>query len=321
MATPPQRPSDRPADAVARRIAAYEPRTDIDHVLWARLKQPVGDAVGAHQPRSPADAAMLMSTVAAYAVRLMDVGRWHPEDDEPLPFDPALVEHHVAQIAAEGGAASAGTIRSRLASVGRSNEPDRWPRPTPMYKSPPASMTYTAGEQQHLADGARMRLSATGDVVPLAVVAGGLGAGLRPDDFRRLAGTDLHIDGDRGQVVIADGPRPRTIEIVSTWVADLATVADRLDGHPLLDQSQKRTNRDLAWQVRNRLKAHGVPPINTHRLRNTWMVERLDAGVPLPVLMNVAGLKTANSIVALASHIAVPDTDRTVALLRKAVVR
>lgn len=209
MPTPSSAPLERLADPVRQRLVAFTPRTDTHLALWDRLQHPVVDAVARTAPATVAEATLSMSLVTAYAVRLVATGAWNPDDGRPVPFEPTLVEHHVVQVAAEGGAASAGTTRSKLAVIGRANDPDRWPRPTPLYKATPASTPYTTAEQQHLADAARIRLSVTGDVVPLAVVAGGLGAGLRPDDFRRLSGGNIIIDGAHGRTVIADGPRTR----------------------------------------------------------------------------------------------------------------
>ncbi len=126
----------------------------------------------------------------------------------------------------------------------------------------------------------------------LLALAGG--AGLTAQQIMDAQVTDVEIDGDRAFVTIP-GPRPRRIPVRRPWVKMLAngigahTSGDafrayRLDEYP--------PNQLQQFLTRNR----GELRPSVSRLRSGWLVELIDANLPLEVLLATTGFTTLASL-------------------------
>ena len=83
--------------------------------------------------------------------------------------------------------------------------------------------------------------------------------------------------------------------IAKDYVDDALRLAAEHLGEPWLSPVQRRESWLGELIGRARLDTT-LPPLLTFRLRATWQVGRLDAGVPVKTLVRAAGLKTAASL-------------------------
>jgi integrase len=232
------------------------------------------------------------------------------------------VQHFVHSSAHKGLHGDPATIQSRLANVGRAWQPESWPPEPPRNHRPPSQQPFTRDEQLLLLDAAFDHLYATDDAVVLAYVTSGFGGGLAAVDYRHATGRHVtrHDDGLVTITVEGTEGRDRTVPVVDTWADHLVTAAE-LVGDQLLVGGYEGKRRNLTNYINNRVRGRALPSLSSHRMRNTWLVERLDAGVPLPAIVAAAGLTTADSLGRLLPYLACPTEADQVALLRQAVRR
>jgi hypothetical protein len=112
-----------------------------------------------------------------------------------------------------------------------------------------------------------------------ARLALGLGAGPRDCELSTLLGTGVEQVDDFVLVHITAGPSPRTVPVHREWQRAVLDAAERAGSAPLLRPNPPKETRVLASARRPTMS----------RLRVTWMVRHLRAGVPLFVLASAAG--------------------------------
>jgi hypothetical protein len=168
-----------------------------------------------------------------------------------------------------------------------------------------ASRPYSAAEQSALwawAAGQPSEELRDGLSVLLAL---GLGCGLdssevaplRPGDVRRR-------ETDDPLAVAVRGKRARVLVCQRAWEQVLAGHAARMNGQPYLFRPNA-TNRGGNLVTNFLSRAHpapGVPILKTARLRVTWLVGLIDAGLPLPVIISAAGLETLHGLSRIMPH-------------------
>lgn len=130
------------------------------------------------------------------------------------------------------------------------------------------------------------------------------GAGLRSEEIVQVKIRDLEIAGGRLYVSVA-GTHARTVPVMYPW------------NHTLLRSVENRTNPDA--HVFHGYRFEEYPPrliqmfLSDHpaqvratvsQLRATWIIEHLNNGVPLPVLMTIAGVASAGSLDKYLKHTA-----------------
>jgi hypothetical protein len=128
-----------------------------------------------------------------------------------------------------------------------------------------------------------------------AILTFGLGCGTDSTDIRNLTGTDVTRAAD-GTVLVnirVSGTRPRQVPVLARYEQaawELAQEAgDRLLLHTTKPDAIIRPDNIIsnAW-VQNR---SGVPQPNLLRLRATWLVDLMAAGVRLDVIGQATGVK------------------------------
>ncbi|MET3963070.1 hypothetical protein ABIE44_003004 [Marmoricola sp. OAE513] len=134
------------------------------------------------------------------------------------------------------------------------------------------------------------------------VVACGLGAGMDSIDLRHAHVSDIEDHGPDGLLIHIHGPRPRIVPVR----ADLETLlreaaAGRKPSEQLL--VGKIDRRNTAARATERAALVGVPHIEPARLRATWLADLMTDTVPLALILQAAGLKSARTISELQPHI------------------
>lgn len=122
-------------------------------------------------------------------------------------------------------------------------------------------------------------------------------------------------EGDDGIRIDVPDPRPRTVwvdanfeQLVRSAVADLAPAA--------LVVGTKASRRNVAAKVFEVAHILGdAPHFEQSRMRTTWLARLLVSRVPLPIILQAAGLTSARTITDLVPLLPADDT-ATAALLR-----
>ena len=134
-----------------------------------------------------------------------------------------------------------------------------------------------------------------------------LGAGLTPAEYRGLCPNNVQRDGRKLWVVV-EGKKPRRIPVARPWDAVLRRCLDRTSAdEPLVPLTASKGA--FASAVRATRLAYNGASLSPQRLRVTWMVHRLRAGVDPRLLMTWAGLSTLQKIPDLWVHLPEPDPD------------
>lgn len=309
------------AAPVQEAITSYRPTTLTD-ARWAELRPLCRRLMTGYAPPSPTAARSTGTVLVAFldwaAQRPGRVNRSTPLTAEELQTS-GLVEAYLAQLTAPD--ASVATYRSVLRRAVRALDPD--PAATIAYQ--PVAGPYSAAECAALVRLARNQPTGPRRRELCVIVGLGLGAGLDGRDLRGVLPsdvTDVELpDGTSGLLVAVRGDRPRTVPVRQAYAPlvqeALALHAAERRGRqkPLLGVKQGRRN------ITNPALARAVTATDTgvdiavNRLRATWLVACLSAGVPLGGLLQAAGLRSARTLTDLLPYCPAPDTDAVTALL------
>jgi integrase len=189
-----------------------------------------------------------------------------------------------------------------------------WQRATP-FAGARAPAPYSAGERADLAAAARAQRDPAKRSSALAMVAFGVGAGLRPGELAALRGSDVSRGGGRVIVHVTAGPG-RAVPVASAYTGRASELARRAgDGFVFrpgpADRGYKNFvngfARCLAWDP-------GAPPLSLGRARSSFICDHLAAGTPLRALLAITGIAEAESLARYARH--VPGVSASKAALR-----
>jgi hypothetical protein len=134
-----------------------------------------------------------------------------------------------------------------------------------------------------------------------SVVALGAGAGLDSVDLRDLFTEHLQDDAEDGILVHVQGPRPRIVPVRVAFEDLLrGAIAGRADGGLI---GTKQDRRNTAARAVERAALHNVPHIEPSRLRATWLADLMTDPIPIAVILQAAGLKSARTLSELQPHL------------------
>lgn len=134
------------------------------------------------------------------------------------------------------------------------------------------------------------------------VVSLGAGAGLDSVDIRDLFTDHIEDLGEQGIRIHVQGPRPRIVTLRRRYEDLLrAAVADMPAGQLLLGHKQDR--RNTAARATERAALHKVPHIEPARLRATWLADLMTDRIPVALILQAAGLRSARTLSELQPHL------------------
>lgn len=155
-----------------------------------------------------------------------------------------------------------------------------------------------------------------------AIVALGLGCGLRRRDLVEVRGDSVHRDDSGVHVTVpTDGPFARTeaVTALATWENEIWSAAMSTGAGNLLVARHRQSLTMDALDKTIVYVNHAAPvAFNIRRLRNTWLATHLAAGTPLRVLMAAARLGTTQHLEDLLPMIPMPARDDSARALRGA---
>ncbi|MDQ1249980.1 MAG: hypothetical protein QG597_4357 [Actinomycetota bacterium] len=323
------RPQVAPLEApVAAAIAAFYP-LKTDPAVWARIESVTREALTAYRPASPKWVSSHGGWVSRYVAWVAaGIDSADCEADgltvQSLCTE-GLVEAYLAGPLSTTSVQTRSSVRTVLRRVVRNVSgtptPERighQPVQPPYAPAQCAAMVRLSRNQPTVAR--RRALS--------AVVALGLGAGLDARDQRRVAPDDVSRvdlgDGATVTVVTVRGPRPRTVVMRQAYVALLDEAValhveqGRSPSAPLFGLVESRHNVVCAVTGSSVTATGRGVEISAARLRATWLVAAMCARVPLAVLLNAAGLRSARTLADLLAYCPPPvkaDIDRVLAAL------
>jgi integrase len=238
-----------------------------------------------------------------------------------IPASPAwLLDYDVVEAFCVRGCAgrassTCGTYRSVLYRLAGQVHGEPGQRATP-FAGAKAPAPYSEGERAGLAAVARAQRDQRKRSSALAMVAFGIGAGLRPAELAALRGSDVAGRGVRVVVQVTGGRVPRVVPVAPRY-AGRALALGRAAGAEFVfcpgpaDRAYKNFVNVFAARL---ARDPGAPAPSMSRARSSFLCDHLAAGTPLPVLLEVAGVAGAESLARYARH--VPGMTSSKAALR-----
>lgn len=225
--------------------------------------------------------------------------------------------NEAAKAAREGvlsdGEITLATQLSRIERIGRALNPGGgW---DPKAPSRPRRVTapYTLDELTSL-EGAVARNMGMAAVNGEAVLVLGLGAGLAGLSLL-VRTTQCDDRGENGIVIDVEG---RLVPVLARYETRLRALLAKTDpGQMLIGSAATHKNAVNEAVARVRIPK-SVPALEPGRLRATWLVEHIRAGVRVPELMRAAGLESMTSISDLSHFVAPLAEDLATAMMRQA---
>lgn len=283
-------------------LDGFQPRRELGD-QWPRLRPVVEEVMTRSRIRTRNSFHKYLTHVGYFLV-------W--AGAQGLPVDPAtVVRTHVDEYCRVGMPTSSeksrADRRARLRwladQVNPSQAPDRGvPVARPSIKPP-----YTIAEMAHLVRVASTQPSAEKARQASLCIGLGAGAGLDAPDLRRLRREHITDDASGGLTVHVPGGNPRNVPVMHRYATLVRYGVAGIDpGQLLLGRVEER--RNITGHAMAELVTLGdCPRIEQSRLRATWLATLMSQPVPLGVLLNAAGLRSARTLPDLLPYLPTAD--------------
>lgn len=278
---------------VSEKIDQYQPQA-ITPFVWGKIDTFVRDAVGDVPGLTDAKAQTYATVLTRHAAWCWQTCAYPLERD--IILAPAVIAESIERL--DGFTdASRRTFRSRLLAMSDALTTKGTGRAKmPLISRSLQSAPYTATEVATLRSWAGYLGTDYRRVNCMMALALGLGAGLTRSEVGHLRASDVLVD-DIGVMLSIGGTRPRQVPMLTEWapiVGDLAGAIMRKQQYLL---GPRVTDRDSKNLIANLLR-HTKPPVplTTHRMRATWIVGHLAAGIPATTLAKAAGLENTAAL-------------------------
>jgi integrase len=231
-------------------------------------------------------------------------------------FDRRVVALFIDRGCERNGLKTRGTARSLLLSMGTVLVPDAHPQRLPKLAKSPAPAPYSIAEQAALRSWARGGRTEYRREQSALLLALGIGAGLQRADVIDLRVKHLIVDQDGVLVNVVGGKHPRAVPVLSDWEEALVdTVNSGRDPDTYLVLPRTKSRLKNLFNTQN-VSGTGAP--STNRMRATWMVALLSAGIPIRALLDAAGFEYLESFDRYTHFLPDPDPVVSRRLLRGA---
>jgi hypothetical protein len=142
-----------------------------------------------------------------------------------------------------------------------------------------------------------------------------LGAGLTTRELLAACVGDIRVAADGMPTVRVVGARARLVPFTLDWVADARRLSDIDDPGAKLFRPRAHVRDKGLVSETLRTSIGDIKP-TPQRLRNTWLVDHLEAGTPILLLTELAGLKTADAFGRLLRYTPPVQPDRALRFAR-----
>lgn len=309
---------DTLAPHILATIRGYRPQ-QVTAPTWDALRPLTIQMVAGFNPPSAVSARNAATIVVAFLCWIWErPGRAQSGPPTALELlSPDLVDSYVRRPVDRLGRPVSGpsisTARATLRRCIRSLDADHVPVTMPHEAIDPP---YTPEECEALAELALAQPTPGRERKACFLVGLALGAGLSSQDLRHVRRRDIRgvDDADLGTyltVTVTAGHAPRTVPIRRQYEQLVRRALELTEpGADTLVLGRKETRRNVTVSAcRNIVTARsgeGVD-IEPRRLRTTWLFACMNAAVPLSVLLEMAGLRTARSLADLLPLCPAPD--------------
>ena len=209
---------------------------------------------------------------------------------EPVPealLHPSVIERFTAHGPGLSGPARR-TLRTNLRFIARKVVPHLDPADAPLPRER-AKTPYTAREIAGYLALAGAQPTPARRARAAALVCPGAGAGLIRSDLRNARGTDICCRSGGVIVGVRGGRAPRTVPVLARYHAPLLEAAAFADQNFLTGGTEPERGNITSPLTRSLAGGSGLPPLDTSRLRATWLAETA-ALIGLPAFLRAAGI-------------------------------
>lgn len=298
-------------------IHSYQPRTAVASEHWLVIREFVIEVMEETIVDSISTPDTYMASVARYVDwchRVMGL-----ELDRQEIFDRELIAYYAMSATDHLNRNAKGAVRSRLLWVGdHLIEGGIRPRTMERLCRVPATAPYRPDEVSRLKMWASSQSTVYMRHACWTALAYGLGAGLTAAELAQLRREDVQETEHGVIVTVAGGRMPREVVMLAEWEDHALVLADSVaPGAYIFKPDAKNRHGGMAGYALHKSKARteGLS-INLARMRITWMVRVLDAGCPMPVFLNIAGLKTLTGLEKIIPYLDDATAEESAALLR-----
>ncbi len=233
---------------------------------------------------------------------------------EPVPpvlLHPSVIERFAAHAPGLTGVTRR-TLRTNLRFLARAVVPHLDPPDAPLPRER-AKAPYTAAQISGFLALAAAQPASARRMRGTALVCLGAGAGLIRADLRHARGTDVTTRSG-GVIVTVRGRRPRAVPVLARYHEPLLASAE-FAGERLLTGGTDPGRHNIASPLTRSLAGGaGLPPLDTSRLRATWLAETA-ALIGLPAFLHAAGISCCQRLGDIAAGLDPGSEDQAVALL------
>ncbi|WP_329069946.1 hypothetical protein [Streptomyces sp. NBC_01429] len=297
-----------------RRIAQYRPVNAPP--AWEHVADEVRATVSRAAPLTTHRARDLLTALTRLAVFAHQLGI--PADARRW-LEPSMVEHFTATGCLNVKKSCRANYRACLTTIRHAVYGPDLPggRPVALGASDP-SQPYTPHQKAGLwawAGGQSTDELRRGLRLLLAL---GLGCGLDTSEVIPLRGPDIRVLDDGTCVLAVRGRRARLVICSRPYERTLADAArhaqERFLFRPGCFARKSNTITDLVYRTNQDPR---VPRLVMGRCRATWLVERMNVPIPLPVLLAAAGLDSLHALSRLLPYLAGTSAEQAHTVLRE----
>jgi hypothetical protein len=279
----------RSGESVSETINRFSPR-DVPAEVWGRIEPVVKESVTKVGFGDAVLARKCLSVVGQLTVWADRIG--HPVDADAL-FTPEFIDRFITEGCTHLSAGTRLNYRSQLwqvgaAVVGHTLFPPRSAALRASDLLPP----YAPAEVTELVSWSKGLPTASMRRDSWALLALGLGTGMRAEEITRAVGTDVSVeDGIALVQVLGTGGRvDRVVPIHHLWADHVLELAAESGPRPFFRTDRTRILRnDIVGFIR-RCSIDETPKFTVQRLRVTWLVGHLGAGTHLHALERASGV-------------------------------
>lgn len=299
-------------DERTKRVEQYRPQ-GVDPDVWATIRVTHQRAMQFGADLTDSGFAQVMSIVAHYLTwrhsRRLDTSL---EASFTLDAIDAYCELGIVDLEP----VTRSTYRSRLMPIADAIDPHSIPRP--VFTSgghQPIKSCYSRAEEAAIRRVAERQPRKITRRKMCAVVGLAAGAGLDTVDMRHLQVDHIDVT-DNGIGVHVPGSRPRFTVVRRDYEHLVVEGIHGLTRHQLLFGTHVGRRNVLGNTFDDASLFDDTPRIEVSRLRSTWLASLMEARVPVQVILNAAGLKSARALIDLLPHLRQTQDADVVTMLR-----
>lgn len=296
------------------RIEAYRPRSAGPG--WDRVADEVRRVVRRALPQTPYTAVQLLGPAAKLALYADGLGR---PADAALWLDLEMIEQFVQAHRPVMAGSTLGNYRSRLLRLREAHITLALPGGDPArLPGSEASAPYRREEVAALWSWARGQSTEAMRQGLRTLLALGLGCGLDSGEIVPLRAHDVRVLSDGRVVVHVRGRRARAVLCRRRWERVLAEAVERVPagGWLFRPEAAARTKNTVVNFIDRAKPSLSAPRLVMGRARAAWIVELVDAGTPITVLVAAAGIESLHALSRFMPHFATLEPDAAAAWLR-----